>query len=128
MLNTAHMKATVVFDSGKGNLLDVASKQHKGNIDIVFTPRQVIADDYIIELLDVEPHKANITIVSSDNGVLHRSQGIGAHTMTTERFVKKLHKRVAKRTIAEEKPTQEHRVDELLTTFEERLRNSSEEE
>jgi len=123
-------KASLVFDSGKDTILDVASKSHFGKIDVVFTPKGVSADDYIIELVEIERHPGSITVVSSDKGVLARSVSLGARTMSVEKFVAFVQRKQRKKRKKEEKfeCDSDYHINRLEEEFLRRLKDSPEDD
>lgn len=129
-LKKINTKASLVFDSGKETILDIASKTHLGEIEVVFTPRGMSADDYIIELVEIQKHPGTVTVVSSDKGVLARAVSLGAKTMSVEKFVTYVQKKRRKQNKKEEKKIVEsdYHIRRLKDAFEGRLKNPPDDE
>lgn len=129
-LKEINTRASLVFDSGKETILDIASKMHLGEIEVLFTPKGMSADDYIIELVEIERHPATVTVVSSDKGVLARSISLGAHTMSVEKFVSFIHRKQRKNRVRNEKRAadSDFHIRRLEEAFNRRLKDSSDDE
>ena len=130
VLSQIDMRATLVFDSGQETILDIASSTHIHNTTIVFTPRGVSADDYIVELVEIEKHPATRTVISSDKGVIIRVSSLGAKTMSIEHFVQFVQRKLAKTKKRKEKleTDSDMHVRRLEEIFTRRLEDSSDED
>jgi predicted RNA-binding protein with PIN domain len=121
---------TVVFD-GRGQKeseagLSPAPSEHQG-IKVIFS-KTGTADEDIISLLQVHPNPKEVTIVTSDNGILKAARSRGCHVSPPEEFYKKITRTLKKeRFTSTKEPSskfqelQEHEVKYWLKYFQERL-------
>ncbi|HHT9120973.1 MAG TPA: NYN domain-containing protein [Candidatus Hypogeohydataceae bacterium YC41] len=121
---------TVVFDGRgqkeyqSGSL--PASSEFQG-VKVLFS-KDVTADEDIISLMQVFPNPKEITIVTSDNGILNAARRRGCHTSHPEEFYKKItHTLKKEKFTSTREPSskfqelQEHEVKYWLKYFQERL-------
>ncbi len=129
-LKEIKMKASLVFDSGTETILDIATKKHLGDIEVIYTPRGMSADDYLIELIEIQKHPGTVTVVSSDNGVIARSVSLRARTMSVEQFVSFIKRKQKKNFSTEEKNISDStsNLKRLEEAFERRLKNPPEDD
>lgn len=120
-----HVVCTIVFDSHVNYATYFPSKKQLPSLEVLFSPKELSADDYIIEHLLFEKNLRNITVVTSDRELLARANRVGAKTQTIDRFC---HLMVQKRKrkkipLAEKREIVESRADyqRLLLLFQERL-------
>ncbi|MCB1107319.1 MAG: NYN domain-containing protein, partial [Chlamydiia bacterium] len=80
------LNVTVVFDSHRENSEDVASQKRLKNLEVSFSPKNLSADQYILELL--EWNSTNTTLVTSDKKLALLARSKGAKTESIEGFIK----------------------------------------
>ena len=90
------MKAQVIFDSQSHYGKDFASKKKLRHLEISFSPKNLSADCYILELLEWDAK--NTTLVTSDNHLAREAKSRGAKTLSIEKFVAMIRKRRKKKT------------------------------
>ncbi|MBP7074941.1 MAG: NYN domain-containing protein [Rhabdochlamydiaceae bacterium] len=112
---------TVVFD-GREKDPPEALRRNLKSMNIVYTPVNQTADDYILEMLEHTKNPAQEMVISSDRDLLRRSKQKGARTQTIEEFIHKVaHKKTT--AVQEKKRTKESSQEfaRLLKLFEEKL-------
>jgi predicted RNA-binding protein with PIN domain len=80
-----HLNAFLIFDSHIENSHDYASKRTLKHLEISFSPKNLSADHYILELL--EWSSKNTTLVTSDKSLGVKAKHLGAKVKTIEAFV-----------------------------------------
>ena len=93
---------TVVFDRKSKNPFEYGdyNKAHIGDIEIIFSDGEMIADDIIAEIVDNSNNAREITVVTNDKGIHRRIGGSGALKESVESFLAKGYKRKNKQTAA----------------------------
>ena len=86
LFHSLKIKSSIIFDNRYAHALDVPSHQVNGDFEIVFTPKGLTADEYIIELLEAKKHLALETVVTSDRGLIAHVKELGAKVKTIEEF------------------------------------------
>lgn len=121
------LKILIVFDSHYENALHFASKRKMTHIEVSFSPQNLSADAYLLELLEWNPKQT--TLVTSDRELTKKGSFLGAKTMTIEAFVSFILKKQKKGTLKKEKPNLREtkgNFDRLLKEFEKRLDENDE--
>jgi predicted RNA-binding protein with PIN domain len=120
---TLHLKVTIVFDSKEL----FPSKKEFDALEIIFSPEDLSADEYILETLRFHPHPKQTVIVTDDRELLRKVCFLGAKTKTIEEFLRFLTKKRGQRkknlSSEDKKLLQESdkNIRRLLTIFEKRL-------
>ncbi|MEM7174922.1 MAG: NYN domain-containing protein [Chlamydiota bacterium] len=121
-----NLSCTLVFDSGRRLSDSFPSKQMLTSIEVVFSPANTSADDYIIEWLTAQRHRKQLTVVTSDRELACRAKTIGAKTESLEEFFRFLRKKEQRSVChAEEEKAafdSEAEFNRLLKIFEQRLK------
>ena len=120
------LKVLVIFDSHFENTEHFASKRKLSHLEVSFSPKNLSADEYILELL--EWNAKQTTLVSSDRELSKRGSFLGAKTMSIEDFVAFIIKK-QKSTLPKGKPTMREfkgNFERLLKEFEKRLGETDE--
>ena len=123
-LKGLNMHVTLIFDSDHQHAHPFASKQPLETLDVVFSPKHLSADHYILELLSW--HSQNTTLITSDRELKTKATHLGAKTQSIEEFLHFLEKKLKKKgrdredqkPLFQESTTHFHR---LLKAFEKRL-------
>ncbi|MDR3049584.1 MAG: NYN domain-containing protein [Elusimicrobiota bacterium] len=84
-------KITIVFDCKTKNPYESAGygKETRGNIEVIFSDGKTIADDIIVQIVDESQKPYEITIITSDKGIWHRTAPSGAKHIKSEDFIAK---------------------------------------
>lgn len=120
-------RITLVFDAGLTHSHEYPSLTNRGKIEILFTPKGLTADEYIIELVDRSKTPSRIMVVTSDRELSRKVNEHCGQTITVESFLKKLDKAPSKeeKKRAFDTPWEKERLQSL---FEQRLRESPDDE
>ncbi len=79
------LQVLLIFDSHRKNAEDFASKRKLKNLEVSFSPRNLSADHYILELLEWDAK--NTTLVTSDKKLAMEATHHGAKIESIEGFV-----------------------------------------
>ena len=80
------LQVLLIFDSHRENAEDFASKQKLKNLEVSFSPKNLSADHYILELLEWDAK--NTTLVTSDKKLAMEAKHHGAKIQSIETFVR----------------------------------------
>lgn len=113
------VEITVVFDGREKEI----SFQSFSHIQLVYTSKNLSADEYIVEILTYNLSPTLYTVVTSDKPLLKKCKKLGCSTMSIKKFLKFLEK---KQTTSSTKNGQvfcdsPKNIDRLLTIFEARF-------
>ncbi len=92
------------------------NRSNLGDLEVHYTTSGQSADDYIIDSLPFMGNPKLITLVTSDKGLARRAKGMGVHTQSVEKFMKRLSKEKAKQRPEKPRP-QVPRKKEKRSTF-----------
>ncbi|MCK4934033.1 MAG: NYN domain-containing protein [Simkaniaceae bacterium] len=125
--NSLKLNITIVFDSHKEHSEHYASKKLQGCLEVIFPPDGETADNYILEILELNPNPKLETLVTSDKPLALKARGIGAKTQSVDEFLAYLMKKLSK-TSNEEKQHAEtpNNFKRLQKIFEKKLQENSE--
>jgi uncharacterized protein len=102
---TATMEILVVFDGAGAS--PTRSRSGRASVQVRFSPPTKTADQVILELIDREPRRASLTVVTSDRkdiGRIARAEGV--RWISSESFLARLRRSVKPRPKGDsEKPT-----------------------
>ena len=79
------LKSILVFDSHSEHAHSFPTSKKMQKLEIVFSPKNQSADDYIIELLSWD-NKETI-LVTSDNELARKAKQMGTNTYSVEKFI-----------------------------------------
>lgn len=126
--NTHKILGSLIFDSRVEFSSHFASKHDLGNLEIIYSPRGLTADDYLLEMLSVLSNTKAVTVVTSDGFLSHQAKSLGCQTMTIEKFLKwtlKKKKQLDKIKSYEKNVQDTHfEFERLLEIFEKKLKDS----
>ena len=94
-LGNSQLRAMMVFDSHQENSSDFASQKRYQHLEVVFSPKGLSADHYLLELLEWDAK--NTTLVTSDQSLAKRAKHLGAKTLTVKGFVSYILNRARKK-------------------------------
>lgn len=116
-----NISGVVVFDGGHPT--DEYDISYRSPLEIVYTPKGISADQYIVEHLSCLKNSKLATIVTNDKGLLSHCRSYTAKSLGCEPFVQWLMKKSKKIKVSQRKVLQESpsEVDRLTKLFEERL-------
>jgi len=115
---------TIVFDGSKEAPKEV-SRGHFKSLEVVYTPKGLTADDYILETLTFLLPKVRCTVISSDRELSGRAKQLGAKTLSIEDFLSSLvqKKKIKKTSLPKGAKDSDTQFFRLLKIFEERLKH-----
>ncbi len=116
---------TVVFDSGKGAEDFFPTRYSLSNLEVIYSPKNLCADKYILELLEISKNPRLITIISSDNFLCKRGKELGAKALSIHVFLEMIFQRKRKKEATHSKPTvdSEKNLDRLHRIFSKKLQD-----
>ncbi len=103
-LTNIPLKMRVVFDSPKEGGPDLPVRSKKGSLEILFAPRDLCADKYILEILSLTKKPKEVTLVTSDRPLCFYAKDHGVATLSIEEFLALVEKK-QKKAQAKGKPT-----------------------
>jgi predicted RNA-binding protein with PIN domain len=121
VVDELHLNVLIIFDSHYENSTHFASKRKLTHLEVSFSPKNLSADDYILELL--EWNAKETTLITSDQKLSKKGSFLGAKTMSIETFVTFIIKKQQK-IIPKGKPSMREskgNFERLLKEFEKRL-------
>lgn len=121
------LQTLIIFDSHYHNSKHFASKRKLINIEVSFSPKNLSADEYLLELLEWD--SKNTTLVSSDRELSKKGFFLGAKILSIEGFVNFILKK-QKKNSPKGKPTMQEskaNFDRLHEAFKKKLDESDEE-
>ena len=99
------LKVLLIFDSHRENAEAFASKRKLKNLEVSFSPQNLSADHYILELLEWDAK--NTTLVTSDKKLAMEAKHHGAKIESVEGFVRFILRRRRKKNSAAKPQMQE---------------------
>lgn len=119
------LNLSIVFDSRFELSEDFPTRFSQGPLEIIYSPRGLCADKYILELLSFEKHPKAVTIVTSDNFLAKQAKQIGAKVKDLEDFLEFFNRKRSTKKRKEQKFSQETTYDfeRLLHAFEQKLKD-----
>jgi len=85
------------------------------NLEVIYSPINTTADDYIIEFLEIKKQPKIWTLITHDRELKRRAKSLGAKTLDINSFLENLFKKGRKPT--PEKPTFIGNIDRYLKEF-----------
>lgn len=128
IIGSLQLQVLVIFDSHYQNSEDFASKKILPHLEISFSPKNLSADQYILELLAW--NATNTILVTSDRELSKKGTLLGAKTLSIEKFVRFIQKKKKKKESREKPLTRESKVhfERLYKAFTEKLNKSNDDE
>ncbi len=120
-----NISATLVFDSRFDLSNAFPSISDLGHLEIIYSPKGLSADDYLIEKLQILNNPTSVTVVTSDRYLRKELKAIGCSLMKIDEFLKwtlkkekqKRHRSSFEKNIADS----DHDFKRLLNIFEKKL-------
>lgn len=113
---------SIVFDSSEATK-DYAQTTSHGQLEVIYAPKNLSADEYIVELVENSPAPKTKIIVTSDSGLGAQCKHLGAVVTSIEEFVllimKKTRKKDDTKPILKESQPE---IERLLKIFEGKLK------
>lgn len=127
-MTRCHIKANLIFDSGKTHKNPFPSTKEQQGLTITFSPYGISADTYILEFLKYQKLPQTMTLVTSDRELAKKARELGAITQTIEAFLKMLQAKKKRRGKSEDKKElkdSNKNIARLQSIFEEKLRQET---
>lgn len=123
MLEKAEMQATVIFDNHSDLATAKPGAEYTPFLNIIFSPKGLCADAYLIELVQGMTHTNLVTVVTSDVSLANTIAEMGVKTNTTKDFLCKLFRRLKTRKSPTVKPANfsHFELERWQKIFEERI-------
>lgn len=87
---------TVVFDSGaSGFKYGLKRKLEKLGLEIIFTPKDSSADDYIVEIVNKSKNPEGIKVITSDHHIKDEIEKCNAKSISSREFMKEILQTIA---------------------------------
>lgn len=121
-LQTLKVPVSIIFDSSE-TIREFPQCAVLSHLEVLYAPKGLTADAYIIELVDQSANPKIITVVTSDSGLARQCQHLGAKVMPIDEFLAFLLKK--QKSAPCEKPSYRECKNErerLRKIFEERLK------
>lgn len=120
-LSNRNIRGTVVFDSDPKESAYYPQRTFSKDLEIIFSPMNQTADDYILEHLSTN-RSEQITLVTSDRHLAMESKELGANIVSVKEFFHLLSKEHFQAEESPQKPVEEDRYsfERLLKIFEDR--------
>ena len=121
VVDQLHLNVLIIFDSHYEHSAHFAPKRKLTHLEVSFSPKNLSADDYILELL--EWNAKETTLITSDHELSKKGSFLGAKTMSIETFVSFIIKKQQRMAPKEKPPMRESKrnFERLLKEFERRL-------
>lgn len=124
-ISRLNLHVTLVFDGAEVHLPH-PSRGHYEQLELVYTPKSITADEYITQEVASSKTPACITVVTNDRELWKRCQNFRAKTLTIEEFLtfiakKKDRKKKQSRTSGETFRESSAEFKRLLEIFEQKL-------
>jgi predicted RNA-binding protein with PIN domain len=120
------LEGMMVFDSGKQNTLHYGTHNTSQHLEIVFSPKNLAADDYILELLSHSLSPTTTILVTSDKPLSNQAKALKVKILSIPDFLSLLTKKtIAQESSLETKPKYESssQTKRLQQIFEDRYKN-----
>ena len=118
------LQGVIVFD-GSHRSDEEYGLAYASPMDVAFTPKGQTADQYILELIEISPHRKCLVVVTNDQSLKRHATGFGANTLSSQAFLhwamKRKKRKKAKKPAAQESKSQ---VERWVKIFEERLKQN----
>jgi predicted RNA-binding protein with PIN domain len=122
----AKINATVIFDNHSPFSTSKPSIEYQEFLHVVFSPKGLCADKYILEIIQGSKNPKMITIVTSDIALTKEARHLGAGTISNERFLQQLSDKTKKKRGKKVTKDGPKEIERLRTIFEERYKSLNE--
>ncbi|MBM3201748.1 MAG: NYN domain-containing protein [Chlamydiae bacterium] len=93
----ARLSATVIFDNLSELSTSNPTLEYHSSLSVLFSPRGLCADKYILEILHGLENTRLATVVTSDVSLANHSKMLGAKVVSNEQFLKFLSRKTRKK-------------------------------
>lgn len=114
-------RCSLVFDSSE-QIRDCPQCAFLDNLEVIYTPRGLNADQYILEIVEQSANPKAMTVVTSDGGLGRQCRHLGSLVMSIEAFIAFILKKTRKK--GQTKPAQVNtkaEMERLRKIFEDKL-------
>ncbi len=132
LIKDYELKATIVFDSSFDLAHLFPSKSERPPLEVIFCPKGMSADDYLIEMIGYQSKKIALTLVTSDRELKQRAKEYRIPVLSIEALMDTFSAKARAKTLKEEAHKKEllekqyaPLFDHFLNEFEKRLKNSN---
>ena len=87
------LTVTVIFDSQTEHASLFPSRHSLSSLEVVYSPKNQTADDYILEYLEARKHPQQFTVITSDKALANKARELHAKTLSIEKFISWLEKK-----------------------------------
>ncbi len=124
------MQAIAIFDNTRsGSFLYPSSSHTYPNLDVVYSPSNLTADEYILEYLEAHMNASSVTLVTDDRALAMYAKDHGVKHINIEEFLNRISKRQKNSTKSHRggKPSTQSSKEfaRLLKIFEEKFHGKS---
>ena|GEM_PF-5482795 len=102
-----HFHFILVFDGEKKLNRGLFQRSHIKNLEIIYTPPEMSADQYIAEALTAIKKNEHIFVITSDRFLSQESRRLGAESMTIKEFFTWISTQTRKKEKKSDKPIKE---------------------
>ena len=116
-LQYVKFKVKLIFDAHHSQER-LPQYEYSRHLEIIFTPRNMTADEFILEQLSVSRHPGQITVVTNDKSLRLNCHNLKAMTMSPKSFIRFLKKKGKKAPSIENFEDTPENIERLLQIFE----------
>lgn len=85
-LSTRAIKASIIFDNAT-EIRNIPQSIQYATLDVIYTPQQQTADEYILEFLSHQKNLRMFTVVTSDRNLAKHCKHLGTLILSIEEFM-----------------------------------------
>ncbi|MCF7806368.1 MAG: NYN domain-containing protein [Simkaniaceae bacterium] len=132
----SNFRAKIIFDSSEENATEFPSVSSSTPLEIIFSPKGLTADDYILEMLKSIKSTKNTTIVTDDAHLAFHCKHTQAKTLSVNAFFDLIFKEERRRHMSNYKFLEDEKIELtesekniqlFVKIFEDRLKHNSDE-
>ena len=119
----AKIKILIILDANKTDEENI-NYEYFENFDVIYTPRNQSADEYIIEYISHRKKTKDIFVVTSDNLLTLEIKSYNAKVISIEKFLEKFkHKLKATHKLEKQQYETDENIEKYLKIFENKSNN-----
>lgn len=123
-LSSRNIKASIIFDNA-AEIRNIPQNILHATLEVIFTPQNQTADEYILEFLNYQKNLRIFTVVTSDNRLASQCQHLGTSTLSIENFLIFILKKKRKKFEGKKIPKESRERQEFLRKiFEQRFKEN----
>lgn len=111
----------LIFD-GSHKRDEESGRGYQSPLEIIYTPKGLSADLYILEILECQNNKRAVTLVTNDEGLKRQARALGVNVKSCEDFIHFLERKKPKQKSFEVIKESKHNFERLLKIFEDNLK------